>query len=150
MVVLHVFDDDHTYVSGDMECELDENGKGIEPFIYKEDNRTVECYVSKYLYIEKENNEITKVVHTCTSWSDDSDTYIIENDKVISVISTEHGMNRAYIDYENGAISKVTYSRREFGCFAIGDFAPLLQQLIKRRVKQTLVGIRSNDQPHLF
>jgi hypothetical protein len=27
-------------------------GKCIEHFIYKDDNRTVECYVSKFLYIE--------------------------------------------------------------------------------------------------
>jgi hypothetical protein len=130
MVILHVDSDDHTYVYGDMECEVDKDGKGIEPFIYKEDARTVECYVSKHLYIEKENNEITKVVHTCTSWSDDYDKYDIEDGVVVYLETTEHGMNRAYITYENGVISDIEYSRREFGCYAIGDLAPLLKELI--------------------
>ena len=130
MVILHVHLDDNTYVYGDMECEVDENGKGIEPFIYKDEERTVECYVSKNIYIEKVNNKITKVVHTATSWSDDSDTYDIVNNEVVYLESTEHGMNRAYITYENGSISKITYSRREFGMYAVGDFAPLLCELI--------------------
>jgi hypothetical protein len=130
MVILHVDSDDHTYVYGDMECEVDENGKGIEPFIYKEDERTVECYVSKHLYIEKEQNEITKVVHTCAYWSDDYDKYDIEDGLVVYLETTERRMNRAYITYENGVISDIKYSRRKFGCYAIGDFAPLLEELI--------------------
>jgi hypothetical protein len=36
MVILHVPMDDHTYVYGGMVCEVDEDGNGIEPFIYKE------------------------------------------------------------------------------------------------------------------
>jgi hypothetical protein len=130
MVILHVPMGDDTYVYGDMECEVDENGEGIEPFIYKEDDRTVECYMSKNLYIEKVKNKITKVVYTCTSWSDDYDKYDIENGKVVYLETTEHGMNRAYITYENGVISEIKYSRRKFGCYAIGDKAPLLEELI--------------------
>ena len=130
MVILHVPMDDHTYVYGDMECEVDEDGNGIEPFIYKEGARTVECYVSKNLYIEKEKNEITKVVHTCTCYSDDCDIYDIENDEVVYLETTENGMNRGYITYKNGAISDIKYSRRKFGCYAVGDKAPLLEELI--------------------
>jgi hypothetical protein len=130
MVILHVDSDDHTYVYGDMECEVDENGKPIEPYVYKEDERTVECYVSKHLYIEKEKNEITKVVHTATCYSEDRDIYEIVNDEVVYLETTEHGMSRAYITYENGAIVDITYSRDEFGLYCIGDFAPLLCELI--------------------
>ena len=130
MVILHVPMDDNTYVFGDMECEVDENGKEIEPYIYKDDERTVECYVSLNLYIEKVENEITKVVHTSTCWSDDMDTYHIVNDEVVYLVTTEHGMNRAYITYENGSISKITYSRKEFGMYAVGDLTPLLCELI--------------------
>jgi hypothetical protein len=130
MVILHVHSDDHTYVYGDMECEVDENGKGIEPYIYKQEDRTVECYVSEHLYIEKKNNEITKVVHTATCWSDDRDKYDIDNGEVVYLETTEHGMNRAYITYEDGVISDIEYSRREFGCYAVGDKAPLLKELI--------------------
>jgi hypothetical protein len=133
MVVIHIFPDDHTYVHGDMECELDSNGDGIEPFIYKEGGVTVECYVSKYLYIERANSKrITKVVHTCTSWSDDRDLYTIENKKVVGLESTEHGMNRVYITYTEGKISDIEYSQRVFGCFDIGDRAPYLKNLIAR------------------
>jgi hypothetical protein len=138
MVVIHVQRDDHTYVDGDMECELDENGDGIEPFIYKkeEGDVTVECYVSKYLYIERaKGGEITKVVHTCTCWSDDWDAYTIQNEKVVGLVSTEHGMNRVYINYTNGAISKIEYPRREFGCFKIGDHAPDLDDLIAKHLE---------------
>jgi hypothetical protein len=131
MVVIHVELDDGTYVYGDMECELDEHGAGIEPFIFEDDNRTVECFVSKGLYIEKVDNKITKVVHTGTSWSDDYDEYTIHNDKVTYLESTEHGMNRVYIIYTNGIASKIDYSRRTFGRFAIGDTAPSLNELIK-------------------
>jgi len=130
MVVIRVEPDDHTYVYGDMECELDGDGKPIEPFIYKDDNRTVECFVSLHLYIQKEDSEITKVVHTCTSWSDDSNEYTISNDKVVHLQSTEHGMNRVYITYTNGTASKIIYTRRQFGTFALGDEAPLLSDLI--------------------
>jgi hypothetical protein len=129
MVIIHVPLDDHTYVYGDMECNVGEDGKGIEPLIYKEDERTVECYVSDHLYIEKKNNVITKVVHTATSWSDDYDKYDIENGEVVYLESTEHGMNRAYITYANGVISDIEYSRRKFGCYAIGNLAPTLEQL---------------------
>jgi hypothetical protein len=83
MVIIHVHRDDDTYVYGDVECEVDENGNGIEPFIYKDEKRTVECYVSQHLYIEKVEDIITKVVHTQTSWSDDRDTYEIVNDEVV-------------------------------------------------------------------
>jgi len=130
MVVVHIHADDDTYVDGDMECEVDGDGNGIEPFIYKDDERTVECYVSTHLYIEKVENEITKVVHTCTCWSDDRDTYDIVNGEVVHLETTEHGMNRAYITYKDGAVSKITYSRREFGMDAVGDRAPLLCELI--------------------
>ena len=131
MVVVQVGLDDHTYVCGDMECELDGDGEPIEPFIYKDGNRTVECFVSQYLYIEKEDSNITKVVHTCTSWSDDSNQYTIKNDKVVYLQSSEHGMNRAYITYTNGTASKIIYSQRQFGKFAIGDEAPLLSDLTR-------------------
>jgi uncharacterized protein YuzB (UPF0349 family) len=127
MVILHIDSDDDTYVYGDMECEVDENGKPIEPYIYKEDERTVECYMSENLYIEKENNEITKVVHTGTCSSDD---YDIEDGEVVYLETTEHGMNRAYITYEDGVIFEIQYSRRVFGRYAVGDFAPLLKELI--------------------
>lgn len=130
MVVVHTHGGDNIYVDGDMECEVDGGGNWIEPFIYKDDERTVECYVSRNLYIEKVENEITKVVHTSTSWSDDRDTYDIANEEVVHLESTEHGMNRAYITYKDGAISKITYSRREFGMDAVGDRAPLLCELI--------------------
>jgi hypothetical protein len=130
MVILHVPMDDDTYVYGDMECEMDEDGNGIEPYIYKEDARTVECYMSMNLYIEKEKNEITKVVHTCTSWSDDYDKYDIVKGEVVYLETTEHGMNRAYITYKNGAISDIKYSRRKFGMYVIGEKAPLLSALI--------------------
>ena len=134
MVVIHVHADDHTYVHGDMECELDDNGDGIEPFIHKEGDVTVECYVSKYLYIERANGKkITKVVHTCTSWSDDRDEWTIKDKKVIALMTTEHGMNRAYITYTRGVISNIAYSRREFGMFKIGDRAPYLNRLIAKR-----------------
>jgi hypothetical protein len=131
MVIIHVHRDDDTYVDGDMECEVDENGNGIEPFIYKDEKRTVECYVSQHLYIEKVEDIITKVVHTQTSWSDDRDTYEIVNDEVVYLESTEHGMNRAYIIYESGVISKITFSRRKFGSFEVGDLSPLLCELIE-------------------
>ena len=131
MVIIHVNRDDDTYVYGDMECEVDENGKGIEPFIYKDEERTVECYVSQYLYIEKVEDKITKVVRTAPSWSDDRNTYEIVNDEVVYLESTEHGMNRAYITYENGVISKITYSRRKYGSFEVGDLSPLLCELIE-------------------
>ena len=131
MVIIHVHHDDHTYVYGDMECEVDKNGNGIEPFIYKDEKRTVECYVSQYLYIEKVEDKITKVVHTATCWSDDRDTYEIVNDEVVYLESTEHGMNRAYITYENGVISKIKYSRRKYGSFEVGDLSPLLCELIE-------------------
>jgi hypothetical protein len=130
MVVVHIHGGDDIYVDGDMECEVDGGGNWIEPFIYKDDERTVECYVSRNLYIEKVENEITKVVHTSTSWSDDRDTYDIANEEVVHLESTEHGMNRAYITYEDGAISKITYSRREFGMYAVGELTPLLCELI--------------------
>tara|TARA_B110000503_G_scaffold123770_1_gene189657 strand:+ start:708 stop:1100 length:393 start_codon:yes stop_codon:yes gene_type:complete len=130
MVILHVPMDDHTYVYGDMECEVGEDGKAIEPFIYKDGDRTVECYVSKRLYIEKENDEITKVVHTATCYSDDRDIYDIENDEVVYLETTEHGMNRGYITYENGIISEIAYSHGVFGMYAIGDLTPLLCELI--------------------
>jgi hypothetical protein len=188
MVILHVHSDDHTYVYGDMECKVDENGKPIEPYIYKEEGRMVECYVSEHLYIEKENNEITKVVHigtccsddydidydevfdengkpiepyiykeeertvecyvsehlyiekknneitrvvhTSTCWSDDYDKYDIEDGEVVYLETTEHGMNRAYITYENGVISDIKYAHRVFGCYAVGDLAPMLKELI--------------------
>ena len=132
MVIIHVYPDDDTYVDGDMECEVDENENEIEPYIYKDEKRTVECYVSKHLYIEKEKNVITKVVHTCTSWSDDYDKYDIKNGEVVYLETTEHGMNRGYITYKNGIISKITYSRREFGCYEIGDNAPKLSMLLKK------------------
>jgi hypothetical protein len=130
MVILHIDSDDHTYVDGDMECEVDKDGEPIEPYIYKEEGRTVECYVSEHLYIEKKNNEITKVVHTATCWSDDYDKYDIENGEVVYLETTEHGMNRAYITYEDGVISEIKYARLEFGCYAVGDKAPLLKELI--------------------
>ena len=130
MVIIHVYPDDDTYVDGDMECEVDENGNGIEPFIYKDEERTVQCYVSLNLYIEKVENEITKVVHTSTSSSDDKDTYDIVNDEVVYLETTEHGMNRAYITFDNGAVSKITYSRRKFGLYCVGDLTPLLCELI--------------------
>ena len=130
MVILHVPMDDDTYVYGDMECDVDEDGNGIEPFIYKDNARTVECYVSKSLYIEKKKNEITKVVHTGTCWSDDYDKYDIVNGEVVYLETTEHGMNRGYITYEEGVISKITFARREFGMYAVGDKAPLLEELI--------------------
>jgi hypothetical protein len=130
MVAIYVGPDDHTYVYGHMECEIDGNGKGIEPFIYKDGKRIVECFVSKHLYIEKEDNKITKVVHTCTCWSDDYDEYTIEDGKVVYLESTEHGMNRAYITYKEGIASEITYSRRKFGCFAVKDVAPVLSELI--------------------
>jgi hypothetical protein len=130
MVVIHVEPDDGTYVYGDMECDVDEHGAGIEPFIYTDGNRIVECFVSKKLYIEKEDNKITNVIHTSTSWSDDWDKYTICNDKVIHLESTEHGMNRAYITYLDGVTSNIEYSRRTFGRFAIGDKAPVLCDLV--------------------
>jgi hypothetical protein len=130
MVIIHVNADDDTYAYGDMECELDANGKGIEPFIYKDGNRTIECFVSKHVYIEKEDNKLTKVVHTSTSWSDDWDTYTIKDDKVVHLESTEHGMNRRYIYYTDGIASDIEYSRRVFGSAAIGDRAPLISELI--------------------
>jgi hypothetical protein len=130
MVAIYVGSDDHTYVYGDMECELDMDGKKIEPFIYKDGERTVECFVSKNRYIEKEDNKITKVVHTCTSWSDDYDAYTIENGEVVHLESTEHGMNRVYITYKDSVASDITFSRREFGCFALGDLAPRLYKLV--------------------
>ena len=130
MPIVHVHQSDNTYEEGDMECEVGADGDNMEPFIYRDDERTVECYVSKNLYIEKVENKITKVVHTCTSWSDDRDTYDIVNDEVVYLESREHGMNRAYITYANGAISKITYSRREFGMYAVGDKTPLLCELI--------------------
>ena len=70
-------------------------------------------------------------MHTATSWSDDRNTYKIVNDEVVYLESTEHGMNRAYITYENGKISKITYSRRKFGIYAVGDLSPLLCELIE-------------------
>jgi hypothetical protein len=130
MIILHVHSDDHTYVYGDMECEVDKNGKAIEPYIYKEEERTAECYVSEHLYIEKKNNEITRVVHTCTCLSDDYDKYDIEHGEVVYLETTEHGMNRAYITYEDGVISDIKYARRKFGCYVVGDKAPLLKELI--------------------
>jgi hypothetical protein len=133
MVVIHVHRDDHTYVHGDMECELDENGDGIEPFIYKDGDVTVECYVSEHLYIERATGEeITKVVHTLSgSWSDDYDAYTIKNEKVVFQDSTEHGMNHVEINYDTGGIAtNIKYSRREFGMFKIGQDAPSLKSLI--------------------
>jgi hypothetical protein len=131
MVIIRVGDDDGSYVSGDMECEVDKDGEHIEPYIFKEDNRIVECYVSGGLYIEKENNEITKVVHTGTCWSDDYDIYEIEDGVVVHLETTEHGMNRGYMTYGNGVISNITFARREFGDFAIGDLAPQLEELLR-------------------
>jgi hypothetical protein len=134
MVVIHVLPDDHTYKFGDMECDLDDNGDGIEPFIHKDGDVTVECYVSKHLYIERATGEeITKVVHTCTCWSDDSDSFTIQNNKVVFLDSTEHGINHVYINYDTeGVTSKIEYSRREFGCFKIGQHAPDLDDLIAK------------------
>jgi hypothetical protein len=131
MPMVHVHRDDDTYVHGDMECEMREDGTPIEPFIYTDDERTVECHVSKHLYIVKVAGDITKVVHTQTNWSDDRDTYDIVNGEVVHLTSTEHGMNRAYIDFEDGVISQVTYSRRLFGMFAVGQPAPDLCDLLQ-------------------
>jgi len=130
MPVVHVHMDDDTYVHGDMECEMREDGTPVEPFIYTDAKRTVECHVSKHLYVEKVAGDITKVVHTQTSWSDDRDTYQIVNGEVVQQTSTEHGMNRAYIDFEDGVISEITYSRRRFGVFAVGRPAPELCDLL--------------------
>jgi hypothetical protein len=70
------------------------------------------------LYIEKENDEITKVVHTATCYNDDRDIYDIENGEVVYLETTEHSMLRAYITYKNHVISDITYSLR---MFAVGD-----------------------------
>jgi hypothetical protein len=122
--------DDHTYADGEMECEVDKDGELIEPFIYKEDGVTVECYVSKNIYIEKVKNVITKVVHTGTTWGDDYDKYYIVNREVVYLETMKHGINRVYITYGDGVISEIKYSRREFGCYALGDKAPMLEELI--------------------
>jgi hypothetical protein len=135
MVVIYVHADDDTYVHGNMECELDENENGIEPFIYKDEFRTVECYLSKNLFIEKENDKISKVVHTATCWSDDYDEYTVVNGEIVYEVGTEHGMNRVYITYECGVIADIQYSRRAFGMYKIGQLAPLLHELMDRKSK---------------
>jgi hypothetical protein len=134
MVIIHVHLDDNTYVDGDMECELDEDKNGIEPFIYRDESRTVECYLSRNLFIERGNDErISKVVHTGTCWSDDYDEYTIEDGKVVYEEGTEHGMNRVYITYECGVIADIKYSRKVFGMYKIGDSAPVLHEIMNRR-----------------
>jgi hypothetical protein len=130
MGVIYVHADDNTYVEGNMECEFDEDENGIEPFIYTDAYRTVECYLSKNLFIEKENDKISKVVHTATCWSDDYDEYTVVNGEIVYEVGTEHGMNRVYITYESGVIADIQYSRKVFGMYKIGDAAPLLHQLM--------------------
>jgi hypothetical protein len=107
MVFVHVKLGRHfTLVHGDAECELDENGRGIEPFIcktkegetcriYETPDTIIECYVSKKMYVVRTNDgKITDVVHLGTGpyeeereWIEqkklvrDTDTYWVERDR---------------------------------------------------------------------
>jgi hypothetical protein len=84
------------------------DGNSLEPFIYK--------------------NQIKTVMHT--HLNDEHTIYEIEKGKVVYLETMDHDMNRAYITYENGLISEITYSCHKFGMFAIGDLAPNLCELI--------------------
>ena len=132
VVYVNLKADDDTYVSGDLAVvSFGDEGELLEPYIYKDDERTVECYISKNIWVEKVKGKIVKVVYTSTCWSDDSRTYYVENDKVISITDTYHGMNRCYITFEDGCVSNIQYSRRNYGCrYNIGDAAPTLEELI--------------------
>jgi hypothetical protein len=135
--------DEPNYVSAGMECELGENGKGIEPFIYKHGNSTVERYLSRGFYVVKKDNKIIRVIET-TKRGGGYDIYVINNDQVVQLESESHrcSMNRMYVIYTDGRASKILVSGRVFGGHAIGDMAPLL--IFAQNDKEQLIGL----QPH--
>ena len=131
-VYVNVKPDDDTYVSGDLAVILfGDNGELLEPYIYKDAQRKVECYISKNIWVEKVEGKIVKVIYTSTCWSDDWRTYYVEDDNIVKIIDTYHGINRRYITFKDGVISSIEYSRRKWNTvYKIGDRAPTLDELI--------------------
>ena len=131
-VYVKVNPDDDTYVSGDLAViSFGDNGELLEPYIYEDAERKVECYISKNIWVEKVEGKIAKVVYTGTCWSDDSRTYYVEDNNIVKIVATYHGMNRCYITFKDGFVSSIEYSRRNWITgYKIGDRAPKLDELI--------------------
>ena len=131
-VYVNVKPDDDTYVSGDLAViSFGDNGELLEPYIYKDAQRKVECYISKNIWVEKVEGKIVKVIYTSTCWSGDWRTYYVEDDNIVKIVDTYHGMNKCYITFEKGFVSEIEYSRRKWiSGYKIGDFAPKLDELI--------------------
>ena len=131
-VYVNVKPDDDTYVSGDLAViSFGDNGELLEPYIYKDAQRKVECYISNNIWVEKVEGKIVKVIYTGTCWSGDWRTYYVEDGNIVKILDTYHGMNRCYITFEKGFVSEIEYSRRKWiSGYKIGDFAPKLDELI--------------------
>jgi hypothetical protein len=121
MESINILHDDHTYVYGNMMAKK-VDGNFVEPYYYygaPEINDSDDCityyYPSINRFIVYHNDVLIRIVNTCTSWSDDYDKYEIEDNKISKITMTEHGMNRCYITCENGFVSDIKFTRKNFG-----------------------------------
>jgi hypothetical protein len=132
LIYVRVEPDDSTYVSGKLAVvSFGDDGELLEPYIYKDADRKVECYISKNIWVEKVKGKIVKVVYTSDCRSDYWRTYYIGNYNIVQIIDTYHGMNKCYITFEDGFVSAIEYTRSKYiSGYNIGDVAPTLEELI--------------------
>lgn len=100
----HIELDDNTYVHGNVLATPDENGNPVEPYYYHdlEKNEEVVCFPSRNLYMVYNSQNLVRIVHTMTCWSDDISEYHVKDGKVVSSRHTSRGQRRSEtITYEN-------------------------------------------------
>jgi hypothetical protein len=154
------------YMYGDLTytVTLDETGKSVEPYVLdfsveseafspeekdlRENHDWAEkiwYYPSKDMFVVFYDGHVTEVILMMTCWSDDSITYYIENDVVVSYKENYHGCNELKIEYKDGKVSNFSFRLYEFGVVPeIGEKALTLNELVPDLANDTTLVIISS------
>ena len=86
--------DDDTYIYGDewFVCDYDkETGTYIQPYVRREENKTIKFYRDKCFFVIYEGSEIIEIIKTMTCWSDDVIAYKVKNGVAYEYSEVYHG-----------------------------------------------------------
>jgi hypothetical protein len=94
MVKYYLESDDDTYIYGDrmFKCKFcRETNKYIQPYIRKENDKTIKFFRDKRFFAIYENGLLIEIIETMTCWSDDYISYKIRDNIAYERDENYHG-----------------------------------------------------------